>query len=83
MPIIKTVIKMTKQAKRILSLYMLFTVCFMAILVRIVYINFSSYASAGQKQATRTVVVVPKVSGKFFSARGTEYTLLPFIYCDP
>lgn len=48
---------MTENSKRILSLYMLFTVCFMAILVRMVYINYTSYATAGQKQATRTVVV--------------------------
>ncbi len=60
---------MTKQAKRILSLYMLFTVCFMAILVRIVYINFSSYASAGQKQATRTVVV-GTTRGKIYDRNG-------------
>ena len=60
---------MTKQAKRILSLYMLFTVCFMAILVRIVYINFSSYASAGQEQATRTVVV-GSTRGKIYDRNG-------------
>lgn len=60
---------MTKQAKRILSLYMLFTVCFMAILVRIVYINFSTYASAGQKQATRTVVVGTS-RGKIYDRNG-------------
>ena len=48
---------MTENSKRILSLYMLFTVCFMAILVRIVYINYTTYATAGKKQATRTVVV--------------------------
>lgn len=60
---------MTKQTKRILSLYMLFTVCFMAILVRIVYINFSTYASAGQKQATRTVVVGTS-RGKIYDRNG-------------
>lgn len=48
---------MTKASKRILSLYMLFTACFMAILLRIVYINFSTYATASQKQSLRTVVV--------------------------
>ncbi len=48
---------MTKTTKRILSLYMLFTVCFMAIFVRIIYINFTFYSSASQKQSTRTVVV--------------------------
>lgn len=48
---------MTKASKRILSLYMLFTLCFMAIFIRIVYINFSSYSTAAQKQSTRTIIV--------------------------
>lgn len=48
---------MTNASKRILSLYMLFTACFMAILVRIVYINYSSYAAAGESRSTRTVVI--------------------------
>lgn len=48
---------MTKATKRILSLYMLFTLCFMAIFIRIVYINFSSYATAAQKQSSRTIVI--------------------------
>lgn len=55
--IIKTVIKMFSASKRILSLYMLFTVCFMAILTRIVYINFSSYSDAAETNSGRTVVV--------------------------
>lgn len=45
------------SSKRILSLYMLFTVCFMAILVRIVYINFSSYSDATNSNSGRTVII--------------------------
>lgn len=36
---------------------MLFTVCFMAILLRIVHINFSSYAEAGRSQSGYTLSV--------------------------
>ncbi len=67
--IIKQVIKMVQTSKRILSLYMLFTACFMAILVRIVYINFSTYATAGESQATRTVVVGTS-RGKIYDRNG-------------
>lgn len=60
---------MTKASKRILSLYMLFTACFMAILLRIVYINISSYANAAQKQSTRTIVI-GTTRGKIYDRRG-------------
>ena len=36
---------------------MLFTACFMAILARIAYINFSSYSDASQSRSGRTVVI--------------------------
>ena len=48
---------MFRSSKRILSLYMLFIVSFMAILTRIVYISFSSYADASESSSGRTVVV--------------------------
>lgn len=48
---------MFNSSKRILSLYMLFTVCFMAILARIAYINFSSYSDAANSDSGRTVVI--------------------------
>ncbi len=67
--IIITVINMVQTSKRILSLYMLFTACFMAILMRIVYINFSTYATAGENQATRTVVVGTS-RGKIYDRNG-------------
>lgn len=43
--------------KRILSLYMLFTLCFMAILTRIVYINFSSYSDVSNSSSGRTILI--------------------------
>lgn len=48
---------MFHSSKRILSLYMLFTACFMAILGRIAYINFSSYSDAANSNSGRTVVI--------------------------
>lgn len=48
---------------------MLFTACFMAILVRIVYINFSTYASAGENQSSRTVVIGTS-RGKIYDRKG-------------
>lgn len=60
---------MQQTSKRILSLYMLFTACFMAILVRIVYINFSTYSTAGESQATRTVIVGTS-RGKIYDRKG-------------
>ena len=60
---------MVQTSKRILSLYMLFTACFMAILARIVYINFSTYATAGESQATRTVIVGTS-RGKIYDRNG-------------
>jgi len=61
---------MVQTSKRILSIYMLFTACFMAILVRIVYINFTSYSSAGEAQATRTVIVGTS-RGKIYDRNGS------------
>ncbi|MBQ6601449.1 MAG: penicillin-binding protein 2 [Clostridia bacterium] len=55
--IIKTVIKLFYSSKRILSLYMLFTACFMAILGRIAYISFSSYSDAAESRSGRTVLI--------------------------
>jgi len=57
MEIIKTGDLMFYSSKRILSLYMLFTACFMAILMRIAYINFSSYSDAANSNSGRTVVI--------------------------
>lgn len=48
---------MVKASKRIISLYMLMTLLFMAILVRIVYINRSSYEEVANQQSKRTVVI--------------------------
>lgn len=36
---------------------MLFVACFMALMVRIAYINFSDYSSAGQNQSQRTLTI--------------------------
>lgn len=46
---------MKKTAKRIVTLYILFTFCFMGIMVRIININLSSYSVNGKNQSTRTI----------------------------
>ncbi len=45
------------MAKRMLSLYMLIIVCFMALMLRIGYINFSDYYSASNTQTKRTLTI--------------------------
>lgn len=50
-------IYLPKLPKRILSLYMLFALCFMAIMVRIVYINRSAYSEAGAHNTSRAVTI--------------------------
>lgn len=45
------------MAKRMLSLYMLIICCFMALMLRIAYINFSGYYSAAQTQTKRTLII--------------------------
>ena len=57
------------SSKRILSLYMLFTLCFMAIMVRIVYINRSAYSEAGRSNTSRTVTV-GITRGKIYDRNG-------------
>lgn len=56
---------MFRSSKRILSLYMLFTLCFMAILARIAYISFSSYSDAANT-ASGKVVEIGTTRGKIY-----------------
>lgn len=56
---------MLRLSKRILSLYMLFTLCFMAILGRIAYINFSSYSDASKSSGGR-IVEIGTTRGKIY-----------------
>lgn len=56
-------------SKRILSLYMLFTLCFMAIMVRIVYLNRSPYAEVGTNNTSRTVTI-GTTRGKIYDRNG-------------
>ncbi len=43
--------------KRAVSLYVVFTLCFMVLLGRIVYLNNSEFSDVGQNNSTRTLVV--------------------------